>query len=458
MKRLLAALIICLSWTALGQLRPGQRIDLLHSTSVTVKRTSTGPVHILKGDVAFKNRDGVFYCDSARWWRKDDRFLAYGNIRFRGKDGVRLSSQTLDYTKGLAFLRGQVVLKHESQTLKTPSLRYDTENETGTFHEGGNIETADGNLTCRSGQYWATESRFLFEGEVHALTKEYVIDCVRMEQWPNDHLYYLDQGGRAKTDHGSMNFGRALLQTEPKISHFYRGVVGVDSLIQFNADSLYQIEADSQTELYGKSKPAQWADWGADSMEIHAMAIVRTLRYANADGNVSTFIQGMASHSESMRWNATDSILHLFGLPVVWAEDYQVCADTLRFYLQYEPDLDSIYGLGLVHLSTAVDSLRSDEMAGAMLSGFMSQQKMKSLRIQGNAQALFHPDPQRSSQVLSAEILLLFAEGKLLEVQFIKGPQGDVKSSSSSSSTHLPGSRPQRSQRPLRMEAISGLK
>jgi hypothetical protein len=458
MKRLLAALLVVLSWTAFGQLRPGQRVDLLHSASVTVKRTQSGPLTILRGEVALKNRDGIFYCDSAHWRRKEDVFVAFGNVRYQGKDGVKLRSQFLDYSKGIAFLRGDVVLVHKGQTLKTPTLRYDTQAETGQFNQGGEIETEDGRLTCQSGRYSAAEEHFIFSGNVHAVTEDYILDCPKMEQWPNQHRYFLPLGGHAKTEHGAMEFGEARLQTDPKISQFYHGVKGVDSLIQFRADSLYQIDAVSQTELYGKSTAAQWADWGPDSMEIHGMVIVRTEDWAQADGDVSTFAQGTVSHSDAMRWNATDSILNLFGLPVVWAEDYQVCADTLRFYLHYQPDLDSIYGHGLVHLSKEVDSLRSDEMAGTLLSGFMSQQKMKRLRIQGNAQALFHPDPQRSSQILSAEIFLLFEDGRLEEVQFVKGPQGEVTSAVAGNSTHLPGHRPTRAQRPFRMDAISGLK
>ena len=155
MKRLLAALLVVLSWTAFGQLRPGQRVDLLHSASVTVKRTQSGPLTILRGEVALKNRDGIFYCDSAHWRRKEDVFVAFGNVRYQGKDGVKLRSQFLDYSKGIAFLRGDVVLVHKGQTLKTPTLRYDTQAETGQFNQGGEIETEDGRLTCQSGRYSA---------------------------------------------------------------------------------------------------------------------------------------------------------------------------------------------------------------------------------------------------------------------------------------------------------------
>ena len=458
MRRLGAVLCLFLSWTALGQLRPGQRVDLLQSASVTVQRTSTGPVTILRGNVALRNREGTFYCDSARWWRKDDRFLAYGHIRYRGKKGVRISSNTLDYSQGVAVLRGQVVLEHEGQVLRTPSLRYDTELEQGTFQQGGDIESPDGRLTCRSGKYFAQEEHFIYEGAVHAVTEDYILDAPSMEQWPAQHRFSIPRGGEAKTETGWMTFGAAQISTEPKMSSFYRGVEGQDSSIQFRADSLYQVDATQRTELYGRAERAEWADWSEDSLEIHASIIVRTPDSARAHGHVNTFSQGMVSASESMRWQVEDSLMILVGEPLVWADEYRVHADTLRFYMHVRPDMDSLYGRGSVHVGNPVDSLRYDEMAGATLVGWMAHGQMKRVTLRGNAQALFHPDSVRVSHIQCAQIALEFEQGKLEKVQFIQAPQGDVQGTPSPMAPHLPGFQVRSDQRPARMAAISGLK
>ncbi len=458
MRRHWAVLWILLSWTASGQLRPGQRVDLLKSESVTVQRTSQGPVTILRGDVALRNREGTFYCDSARWWRKDDRFLAYGHIRYRGKQGVRLSSSTLDYSQGVAFLRGQVVLEHEGQVLRTPSLRYDTELEQGTFQQGGDIESPDGRLTCRSGKYFAKEEHFMYEGTVHAVTEDYILDAPAMEQWPSQHRFTIPRGGQAKTESGWMTFGAAQIWTNPKMSQFYRGVEGQDSTIQFRADSLYQVDALKRTELFGRLSRAQWADWSEDSLEIHAYTIVRTPDSARAHGEVHTFSQGLVSASESMRWQIEDSLMTLRGNPLVWAEDYIVRADTLRFYMHVRPDMDSLFGRGLVHVGTPVDSVRFDEMAGSTMAGWIAARQMKRVTLRGNAQALFHPDAERVSHIQCAQIALEFEKGKLDQVQFIQGPQGDVQGPLSAQGEHLPGFQARSDQRPARMAAISGLK
>jgi len=95
-------------------------------------------------------------------------------------------------------------------------------------------------------------------------------------------------------------------------------------------------------------------------------------------------------------------------------------------------------------------------MAGNFLYGFLEDAGMKSLEIKGNAQALFEPDSERSSNIQCADIVLEFEDGQLKRVRFNKGPQGQV--SDPTPSQHLPGFTGETAQRPARMVAISGLK
>jgi hypothetical protein len=465
MKRLGAVLICLLGLNLHAQLRPGQRVDILRSGSITVKRTESGPVTILRGDVALKNKDGVFYCDSARWWRKDDRFVAFGAVRYQGNDGVKLRSQLLDYSKGVAFLRGNVVLVHNGQTLKTPTLRYDTEAETGQFLQGAEITTEDGTLTCQSGRYSASDEHFVFEGKVHAVTDDYILDCPKMEQWPSQHRYYVPKPGIAQSKvasgdtyrlRGFMRFGRAWMwsTTDGNASAFAQHVEGIDSTVQFSADSLYR--QGESTSLFSQDGQAYWSDWSGDSLEIHAEAIYRSPSMASASGHVATFARGLVCASDAMAWNSTDSILNFSGKPLVWTSEYLLRSDSLRWFQHHPSGLDSLYGSGLVHISKPIDSLRFDEMAGNFLYGFLEESGMKFLKIKGNAQALFQPDPERSSQIQCADIALEFEDGALKYVRFNKGPQGQV--ADPVLSLHLPGFAGESAQRPARMEAISGLK
>jgi lipopolysaccharide export system protein LptA len=376
-----------------------------------------------------------------------------------------LRSQHLDYSKGVAFLRGNVVLVHKGQTLKTPTLRYDTEAETGQFLQGAEIETDDGHLTCQSGRYSASDEHFVFEGKVHAVTEDYILDCPKMEQWPGQHRYYVPKPGVAQSKvpsgdsyrlRGFMRFGRAWMwsASDGQSSAFSHGIEGVDSTVQFSADSLYRMEGEQ--ELYGASEPAKWSDWTGDSLEIHGAYIFKDDWMARAEGQVETFARGLVCRSNTMEWLKADSLLNFSGQPMVWTDEYLLRSDTLRWFQHHPSGLDSLYGSGQVHISKPVDSLRYDEMAGNFLYGFLEDAGMKSLKIKGNAQALFQPDPERSSNIQCADILLEFEEGQLKWVRFNKGPQGQV--SDPTPSLHLPGFAGETVQRPVRMEAISGLK
>jgi len=465
MNRLTLLVAVFPSLLAFGQNQTSQRVELLNAGSMTITQMNHVSVTVLKENVKLRNQDGTFQCDSAIWWRDLDKFLAYSRVNFIGNDGVKLRGNELDYQEGVALVKGPVTLVHGNQTLSTPLLRYNTHERTGTFSEGGIIQTPDGTMSCGSGSYWAKDQHFQYRYNVIAETEDYRIHCERMEHWPDARHYYIPSPGIAhnvsksignENSEGLLRFGKAWvwMDKDSTISAFSMGVEGLDSTIMFQADSLYK--KGESTSLYSNDGIAKWADWSGDSLEIHGTYIFRNKATANAEGNVATFAKGLVCKSESMNFNAADSTLHFSGKPFVWADEYVLHSDSLRWYQHNSGKLDSLYGSGLVHISKPIDSLRFDEMSGHFLSGLLDSNGIKSMNISGNAQASFQPDSNRSSLIQCAEINLEFDEGKLHKVRFVKNPQGTV--TSPNPTIHLPGFSDEFAQRPARMEAISGLK
>ena len=198
------------------------RVEILSSRSVTVSRKDTTPITILRGDVILRNNDGIFKCDSARWWRKYDRFTAFNNIRFIGDNGLTIRSEKLDYHKGIADLKGNVFLKQDDQTLETPRLLYDTKNEIGSFNDGGKVMSNDGELTAIKGEYVAKTKLFLFREQIRAITSEYIINCDIMKQYPEKSIYIISSDGTAQSESGTLSFGSAHIDNKNKISSFFK--------------------------------------------------------------------------------------------------------------------------------------------------------------------------------------------------------------------------------------------
>jgi len=103
--KILIFTIPCLSIQA--QEAKNQRIEIVSSGSVTVNSKDSATVTILTKNVILRNSDGLFKCDSARWWRDYDYFKAFGNVQFIGNNQMQIISDILDYSKGLADIRGK---------------------------------------------------------------------------------------------------------------------------------------------------------------------------------------------------------------------------------------------------------------------------------------------------------------------------------------------------------------
>jgi hypothetical protein len=467
MKEIYILLFALLTSSALGQLQQGQRVEILNANSITVKRLYSGNVTILKGSVSLANAKGTFYCDSAKWWRNEDRFLAFGRIRYRSRDGVGISAHQLEYVSGVAFLRGDVELTHNLQTLFTPNLKYDTDAGYGIFTMGGRIVTEDGSLTCNSGEYFSRDEHFIFNGKIEADTEDFILKCSRMEQWPKEHRYLIPKGGSAQKKiksgttfrlRGSINFGGCNLwkESDIRVSSFYNGVQSVDSTVQFEADSLF--DNGNKTELFGKQTMAKWADWSGDSLEIHAFSILKSEQgqLLHAKGKVQTFQKNVVCVSHTLRWDTRDSILRLGKRPIVWTNTYILSCDTLEWHQSHSLKMDSLYGLGMVNMVNQEDTMSSNELSGRHFYGYLNDDGPVYFRVSGNAQAIVQPDLENRFRATCSDIELFFTGGNLDRVTMRQGPKGEV--TSPVETMHLPGFTGESAQRPVRMEAISGLK
>lgn len=454
---LLVLLILCSDLEA-QELKSG-RVEILNSRSVTVSRKDTTPITILRGDVILRNGDGIFKCDSARWWRKYDRFKAFGNIRFIGDNGLTIESEELDYHKSIADLKGNILLKQDDQTLETSRLLYDTKNEKGYFNDGGKVRSNDGELTSTKGTYEAKSKLFLFREKIRAITSDYIIDCDIMKQYPEESIYIISSDGTAQSEYGELSFGSAHIDNKNNISSFFKGVIGKDQQMGFSADSLYKIDENKVTRLFGDSlNRAKWINFNNDTMEIHSDFIDHTPELTIARKDVFTFQNELITNSENLSWNSEDSILVLWHNATTWSNNYQVISDSLKYFFRDRESKDSIYGTGKINLSSKPDSIMmADEMSGKSLVGFLSDGQIETLIVRGNAAALIHPETSKSSNITCSEIELNFKENDLKSIRFIQGPQGEIKSVESNSQ-HLPNYENRWKSHSSRIDLISGRK
>ena len=449
-------LLLCFALGVQGQSNDS-RLTLHHADAMTVIQVNGQSTTLLSGHVAMSNANGEFQCDSAVWNRQSNDFQAFGQVSYQGNNGLILHADMMHHQNGWTNLHQNIELKHGNQTLATDNLRYHDQREIGRFTQGGTVTTTDATLTAREGTYHASREVFTYHGDVKAKTKQYTLDTDSLIHDLPMHQYIMPVAGYAVSDSGWVRFGQGIISDSNELSIFHHGVTGQDGRDYFIADSLHRQASIATTGLHGHE---QGATQGKDSMELAADHLVIHGDSAKGQGHVVSHSKGLASLSESLDWNKSTHSLHLEGDPIVWSTDYQVQGRDIYWYQDVSYGMDSLWIEGQVVLSEPTDSGDFQQMGGNTLSGHLNHEGIHDMHLSGNAKAIYHPEPMQVNVTECSSITLAFKaneEGNqtIHSVTFNQSPQGTL---SEDQADDLPGFSDRQSERPERMDWMSGLK
>jgi hypothetical protein len=430
----------------------GQSLQLKRVRKMTVEQFGGRNVTKLRGDVQLSGIEGVFTCDSADWFRSENRFFAYSNVRFSGRDGMVVRSLTLEYLNGESYFSGGVTVTDGDQSLRTPSLRYSTQGKKGSFSQPAEVRTKDGNLTCRRGSFEGDDYRFM--GDVRWTGANEQLFGEQMDYSSASRFAKLPKGGSGTFDEDSVVFGQGTFALgSVRTFDLSDGVQGWGATRRFRSERFRREPNADRTSWTGS---AHLEDWDRDTTEIWADFLETTPDSINARGNATVAMPSWSGRADRWRGHRSDSTYVLEGSPVVWSEEYQILA--ARFYLDQRGPGDSMWAFDGVHLGEVTDSSgRCNQMAAEALRARIRDRRMHRMDLETNAQALFYPKDGPASRMKSARIELWFKpEGGVDEVLFFPNPSGSAVNESEPN--FLPGYADRWGERPSRTDEISGRK
>lgn len=423
---------------------------------MTVVQTDSSSVTFLVGHVQMHNHEGVFSCDSALWWRASERFDAFGDVRFRGKNGVRASSKQMRYEQGLLKLSDQVELRHGSQIMTGPRLNYHTANEEATFTGRSLIRQGRDSLYANRGQYDASQQIFRYQGDIKVLTEDFDVACEQLNHWSEEEIMRIPVSGRAVRDSGFIQFGSAYMHDVEDLAIFRNGVYGQDGQDWFQSERMWHDQRLDQIAMSGESR---WRQHGADGLEVRGDSLNLAESTTQGFGDIHLFVQNVSARSEALHWDDAQDVLTLTGNPELWTEGYFIRCTTLKLF-RMANDRDSIALTGpVLVLERTEDSLYYHQMTGKSMTGWLNDMGPENLLLKGNATALYHAGSDRVNVTQCAQILLVFNEDEgtmvLDTMTFMQSPDGTVDGDPSQT---LDGFVDHFDDRPSRIDWISGLK
>lgn len=441
------------------------------SSSLEINRADeligAGGFERLIGNVRMKHQNSIINCDSAYFYRSENRAQLYGNVKIEDiQDPVTTTSTYAEYdgnTK-IAKLRNRVVFTNQKTTLYTDFLDYNREINVATYFNKGKVVDSTNVLTSERGVYEVNLERITFQKNVILVNPDYTLK--------SRNLIYLTIPKTAETE-GLTNIisseGYTLdaqrgtfYDTQQKQFRFYEGVVeNEDSRIKaeelFYDEQKGYYEGKNDVRVLNKEQQLEvFGDVGQHWEEkkyslVYGKALVRryfekdtlymiadTLISQDSELDSAKFLKafravqlvksGLGGKADSLFYNYSDSSIHLFRDPIIWNEKSQITADSMVFFIAND-NLDRVL---MKNKSFAVLSdtlLNFNQMKGRKMTGYFLDGQMSRLEIDGNGESLYYALEgdslvQGINRILSATIKLTFEEGVVVRSNFGVRPDG----------------------------------
>jgi lipopolysaccharide export system protein LptA len=464
-RSLLYSSLCCLTFLIFGQSFAQQ------SSTLEINKTDllrgVGGVERLLGNVEMKHQNSLIFCDSAYFYRAENRAQLFGRVRIQDtEDPITTTSTYAEYdgnTK-VAKLRNKVVFTNQTTTLYTDYLDYNRETNVATYFNKGKVIDSTNVLTSERGVYEVNFERITFRQNVVLVNPDYTMKT--------DDLVYLTIPKTSQT-RGLTNIVSkegykldaqkgSFYDTQQKQFRFFDGIVETEES-RIKAQELFYDEEKSyykgkddvrvlnkerQVEVYGDNGE-YWED--RKYSLVHGNALVRkyfekdtlfmtadTLISQDSEADTAKFLLAfrsikltkttLAGIADSLVYNFSDSSVRLFDDPVIWNDKSQISADSMVFFIVNE-ELDRVYMKDKAFAIMSDTLLNFNQMKGREMTGYFLDGQMEKLIIEGNGESLYfalEADTltQGINRILSANIKLTFEEGAIRKANFGIRPDG----------------------------------
>ena len=414
----------------------------------------------------FKNRNAKIFCDSAEYFKKSGYMNCYGHVKIIEGDSVTITSELLKYNlkKSLAELRENVIFENDKFRLSTDSLDYNVRNKSAVYFGGGEVVDETNDLESQTGNYNTVSKIIEFGGDVVLRNPDYTLDTDSLVYNMNSKEAITIGFTRVTSKNGTVvespkgsNYNTAVEQSMlfsgkienedyvlsaknlyfDKLTGKYKADGDVyleskkDSLIVTGQHAIMD-QKNGLTRVFGE--PVMRKLFPTDTFYLSADTLVSVddkitkRRELLAYSDVKIFKNDLQAVADSLAYHITDSLIHFYGQPVLWAESNQITADSINI---------SMGQVGLKQMEmrkksfiVMQDSLGLyNQIKGRDMDIFFEKQKINNVEVSGNGESLYFVAGENKqligmNQIICSNMRLIFINGGLNRIAFYIKPEG----------------------------------
>ena len=419
------------------------------------------------GNVLFSHQDALIYCDSAVFYRRDNSLQAFGNVKIDDQDSVVVTSQRLIYNgdSRIAQLRNNVIFrKRDQMTLYTDNLDYDRGTELATYFGGGRIVDSTNELSSEKGYYAVRASMASFKSNVVGKNKDYTLASDTLQYNTRSKIiYFRDRTELTDVEGNIFVHDGGEYDTRIERSDFIRGYMESESYFIYGDELAF----DDIRKLYTARKNVKMVAKNDDVIVLGEAADYRKLEetakvyesplaklisegdtlYVAADTLVSLdsdsvenkrlqaykdvrlFKSNLKGIADSVVYFRADSMIVLYGDPVLWTLGNQMSADSIKIEIRNRT-ISKLYLVSNAFVASE-DSLGNfNQIKGRDMEAIFRNNELDEVYVEGNGESIFFMLDENDSsmigmnKILCSSMRLKFIENELEEVTFYTNNEG----------------------------------
>ena len=427
---------------------------------------------VYTGNIVFRHDSSFMYCDSAYYFQRDNSFEAFGRVRMEQGDTLFVYGDYLFYNgfTEIAQMRYNVSMVNVQPdssivTLYTDSLDYNRLTDIGYYFEGGRIVDVENELKSVYGQYSPGTKIAVFNDSVILTNPQFILYSDTLEYSTDTKIATILGPSVIESDTSIVHSSRGWYNTQENTSLLLdrSEVISGDKFLVGDSleydrnigigkafgnmsiiDTLQKVILTGHYGYYEEKTEYAFATDSAcaieysqgDSLYLHAdtlelITLDSTSRYIRAFMGVRFYRSDIQGVCDSMHSSTKDSVLRMYGNPVLWNESQQLFGDSIIIYMG-----DST--IDLVHVPTSAFVVQEAEegyynqLGGNDLKAYFNGQNIEHIDIDGNAESIFYPIDDKDSTMIalnytqSSYLSIWLNEGKLEKLKIWPSASGKM--------------------------------
>ena len=426
---------------------------------------------LLRWNVIFSHDSSFMYSDSAYYYEADKTLEAYSNVRLEQGDTLFVYGDYLffDSKIELAQMRyntRMVSIQEDSSvvTLYTDSLDYNLQTDIGYYFEGGRIIDAENELVSVFGEYSPTTKIALFKDSVRLTNPNFILYSDTLEYSTETKIATILGPSIIESDSGIVHTARGWYNTQDNTSLLLdrsqvfsnNRVLTGDSLLYDrnngigesfgNMSIIDTVQKTILTGHYGYYEEKTEYAFATDSAcaieysqgdTLFLYADILEMVTVDSTSHILRGISGARFYRfdlqgvcDSIRFDTKDSILYMYGNPVLWNEGQQLFGDSIIIYMS-DSAVDYVHVPTSAFVVQEIEPGYYNQLGGNDLKAYFIGRNIDYIDIDGNAESIFYPMEQDSALLAlnytqSSYLSIWFDEGKLDKLKIWPSPTGKM--------------------------------